>query len=206
MKKYNNNIKFTIAYIILLVITTIIFLINHNTKKLPTLLLCFGTVILIYVVLLKTKFKMPSLIYISSVFFAFMAQYLGNAFDMYHKFKYWDKVLHFTSGLILGLLGYVLFLNIAPKEAREKMNSWCSVLFTFLFGTACAGVWEIYEFTVDHLFGMLCQNNSLVDTMSDIIAGTITSLIVAVLLFIHQNKKPIKILTKLEEEVDGKMN
>ena len=95
--------------------------------------------------------------------------------------KHWDKILHFTSGLILGMLGYVVFLNLVPKEAREKMNAWCSVIFSFLFGSACAGIWEIYEFTVDHLLGLLCQNNSLVDTMSDIIAGTITALIIAIM-------------------------
>lgn len=201
MKKYDINKKVTIIYILLLAATAVFFVFN-NPKKLEVILLCFGTLILTYVVLLKTKVKMPSLIYVSSVIFIFMSQYLGNAIGLYFKIKHWDKVLHFTSGLILGILGYAIFLNLVHKEAREKMSPWCSIIFSFLFGSACAGIWEIYEFTVDHLFGLLCQNNSLVDTMSDIIAGTITALIIAIILWIHQNKKQIKILTEMEEEID----
>ena len=200
MKKLNVNKIVTILYILILAVTAIFFVFN-NPKKLQIILLCFGTLILSYVVLLKTRIKMPSLIYISTVIFIFMSQYLGNAMELYFKIKHWDKILHFTSGLILGMLGYVVFLNLVPKEAREKMNAWCSVIFSFLFGSACAGIWEIYEFTVDHLLGLLCQNNSLVDTMSDIIAGTITALIIAIMLWVHQNKKKIKVISYMEKEI-----
>lgn len=148
MKKLDLNKKVTIFYILLLAVTAIFFVFN-NPKKLQIILLCFGTLILVYVLLLKTRIKMPSLIYISSVIFIFMAQYLGNAMELYFKITHWDKVLHFTSGLILGILGYAIFLNIVPREAREKMSSWCGIIFSFLFGSACAGIWEIYEFTVE---------------------------------------------------------
>ena len=205
MKKLDLNKKVTIFYILLLAVTAIFFVFN-NPKKLQIILLCFGTLILVYVLLLKTRIKMPSLIYISSVIFIFMAQYLGNAMELYFKITHWDKVLHFTSGLILGILGYAIFLNIVPREAREKMSSWCGIIFSFLFGSACAGIWEIYEFTVDHLLGLLCQNNSLVDTMSDIIAGTITALIIAIILWVHQNKKKIKVISYMEKEIEDHHN
>ena len=47
------------------------------------------------------------------------------------------------------------------------------VVFSLLFAIACAGVWEIWEFSTDQIFGFTAQNNSLHDTMWDIICGTV---------------------------------
>ena len=61
---------------------------------------------------------------------------------------------------------------------REKRKLFFTILiFVVIFATAVAGVWEIWEFTTDSLFGLVAQNDNLHDTMWDIICGTIVGII-----------------------------
>ena len=52
------------------------------------------------------------------------------------------------------------------------LNSGMAAISNTLFSIAAAGVWEIWEFSTDMLFGFHSQNNSLIDTMMDIICGS----------------------------------
>lgn len=204
MKKKSFEFKLSMSYIILLIISFIVFLTKGNYKKIAVVALCFGTLILVYLVIYNKKIIVPGILYSLSIIFCFMAQYVGNALDIYHVIPYWDKILHLGSGFILAMLGYVIYLNLVPSEERKRITKWMGPLFSFLFATACAGIWEIYEFAVDNLLGMLCQNNSLKDTMFDIISGTGTGLFIAALILISNFKRPIWIIKKIEDDVDKK--
>jgi hypothetical protein len=64
-----------------------------------------------------------------------------------------------------------------------------SIVFCFLFSTAAASVWEIYEYVGDVLFSLDSQGGSLVDTMEDIITGTIGGGISTLVIFFRLKKK-----------------
>lgn len=202
MNKNKFRINISIIYTIVLIITSIIFLFIKNYEKMPVLALCFITLLLVYIVINKGPVKVSNSMYFISVIFIFMSQYLGNALNIYFIIPNWDKILHLISGFILAMMGYIVYLNLVKKSTRDKITPWLGPIFAFLFAAACAGVWEIYEYTVDNLFGMLCQNNDLNDTMLDIIAGTGTGLVISILIWISNFKKPIKFIKDIEEEVD----
>ena len=69
-----------------------------------------------------------------------------------------------------------------------------------MFAIACAGAWEIWEFTTDSLFGLTAQNG-LEDTMYDIICGTVGAIIVTVPIYRYSKGSKNKILDKLMDEI-----
>ena len=131
------------------------------------------------------RVKVPPILPIWDYIFVFLSMTLGKTLNFY-GIPYWDKFLHITSGVILAFVG-LLFLwsiNAKGKELHPKVVIW----FVIIFSIACAGVWEMYEFTTDALFGLTAQNGSLNDTMWDIICGTIGGSIVAFFLYLYYYK------------------
>lgn len=59
----------------------------------------------------------------------------------------------------------------------------------------------LYEFTTDRLFGLLSQNGSLVDTMADIICGTVGAAGTALYLAYRAKRHPLSILAAKESHL-----
>ena len=76
-----------------------------------------------------------------------------------------------------------------------------AIFFSIAFSIAAAGVWEIWEFSTDQLFGFTSQNNSLIDTMGDIICGTVMGIIANIPIYLHIKGKKIKFVEKIIEEM-----
>lgn len=81
-------------------------------------------------------------------------------------------------------------IKMAKRKGLCSLPSNIIIWFAFLFTVAMAGMWEIYEFTVDHLFGLHSQNGSLTDTMMDMICGTLGAVVVAFYLHNKARRKP----------------
>lgn len=111
--------------------------------------------------------------FISALIFILLAVFAGRTLGAYGKIPYWDKFLHFSSGFILVLIGR----DIYRKKSRGHYEKGMLKFFSFLFAVSGAAIWEIFEFTCDSLLKTTAQNNSLTDTMLDIITGTLSALI-----------------------------
>ena len=101
------------------------------------------------------------------IIFAYLSVLFGKVFNFYQFVPYWDKILHFLSGLILYHAGNDIYF-----KAGGNKNKLLRGIFALLFSVATAALWEIWEFAGDSIFHTNAQNNSLSDTMYDIIAGT----------------------------------
>lgn len=130
---------------------------------------------------------MPSPYFTAILAFAFFAQYFGMMWDFYINIWWWDIVVHFASGFLLGCMGYYLYTLLTRKSEAEAPIA-VSVLFAIFFAIACAGGWEIYEFCAD-TFGGLSSQVDLQDTMEDIICGTASGLIYGTGLAVYLKKK-----------------
>jgi len=104
-------------------------------------------------------------------------------------FWWWDILLHGFSAVSIGLVGFVVMLYLQQgNKVRAKPFLIC--FLAFLFAVAAGALWEIFEFTLDHTIGSLMQENSLVDTMADLIIDSLGALIGSVFGFIYlKNKK-----------------
>lgn len=203
MKEKRSNRELIVAEIftVILIITGIYDYFARDGEKLFRIGLTFVTIILVYLLFIKGFLKGARIIYYINMTFVFLSMYLASVWNFYSITNY-DKFLHLLSGAIIAIIGYILFIYLTNEISRKEMNPLTSAIFVILFATAAAGVWEIWEFTTDSLFGLTAQNNSLNDTMWDIICGTVVGLITAIPIYINSKTNNIKIINRIISEIE----
>lgn len=157
---------------------------------------CFQAGLIITVLLLFrglitwTKSELPPALRFSVLIFIVITMMLANLFNMYAVIPKLDKIEHLMSGFIIFFVGQFILNKMAKSNGLSSLPSNIIIWFSFYFSVAMAGVWEIYEFTVDHLFGLVSQNGSLTDTMLDIICGTVGAVGAVLYLFYKARRAP----------------
>lgn len=106
------------------------------------------------------------------VVFVFATIFLGEAFDFYGRFWWWDVVLHGGSALAFGLIGF-LFVFMLFEGDRYAAPAGAVAFMSFCFALTIGALWEIFEFAMDQTFGLNMQKTGLMDTMWDLIVDTI---------------------------------
>lgn len=130
----------------------------------------------------------PAEFQLLALLFSFAALFLGEARGYYTRFWWWDIMLHTGSGLLLGILGFLLvYVLNENRRAQLNMRPRFIALFAFTFAVGMGALWEIFEFSMDRLFGlnmqkpMLGDASGLTDTMWDLIVDTLGALVISVL-------------------------
>lgn len=81
---------------------------------------CFGMLVVIALPVLATRFfrvKIPRMIQLVYVVFAFCGIVLGDVINFFDRFKYWDAILHFISGVLLASLGFILINTLNKADS-----------------------------------------------------------------------------------------
>ncbi len=100
--------------------------------------------------------------------FAFATIFLGEAFDFYGRYWWWDIALHGGSAIGFGLVGF-LFVFTLFEGNRYAAPAWAVAFMGFSFAITIGTVWEVFEFGMDKAFGLNMQKSGLLDTMGDLI-------------------------------------
>ena len=117
-----------------------------------------------------------------AILFIFASLFLGEVRGYYVKFWWWDVLLHAGSGFLLGIMGFLLVYVLNQEEKIQlHMKPPFVALFSFTFALAIGSIWEIFEYSMDSLFGLNIQKSGLVDTMWDLIVDAAGALVIAVL-------------------------
>ena len=141
-------------------------------------------------VLLERRFRIhiPPEMQLLAITFVFASLFLGEVRDYYNRFWWWDIALHTSSGFLLGILGFLLVHVLTEAErVQVHMKAGFVAFFAFLFALGVGALWEIFEFTMDQLFGttmqkpMLGDPSGLTDTMWDLIVDALGALVISVL-------------------------
>jgi hypothetical protein len=129
--------------------------------------------------LLKNKYNLslPVEYDLVIVVFIYASIFLGEI-GAYEKFWWWDALLHTSSGLVLGFVGFLIFYSLYGRK-KVAASPFILACFVFCFGLASGALWEIFEFAMDAGFGLNMQKNGLRDTMFDLIVDAVGSLAVA---------------------------
>lgn len=147
--------------------------------------------------------KLPHFLQFFIIIFIYASIFLGEVNQFYNKIWWWDSILHFSSGIALGFIGF-LITYILYKTNKIKTDPVFLAIFSLMFAISLGVFWEIYEFSSDHFFGTDMQKSKnlnvndgvcntrlgLVDTMFDLILDTAGALIASVAgyLFIRTKK------------------
>lgn len=131
--------------------------------------------------------RIPSEIQIVAVLFVFATLFLGEVRDYYQRFWWWDVTLHTTSGLLLGVLGFMfVYMLNEDRHVDLHMRPSFVALFAFFFAVGVGAIWEIFEFAMDRYAGTDMQPatsgdpSGLTDTIQDLIVDTLGAAIVSV--------------------------
>lgn len=193
----------TYAYILVRVATLFYDYLFREGEGLFKGILLILVVIISRLLFTKTFLRKSQSLYIITLIFSFLSIYLANIWGFYSLPSY-DKVLHLISGVILALLGFIIYISFAKDNIDIFIKNIMVVIFPTVFAIASAGMWEIWEFTTDKLFGLYAQNNNLVDTMLDIICGSIGGLFVILFIYLWYKGKKIKVINYIIDEFQNK--
>jgi hypothetical protein len=144
------------------------------------------------------KIFLPLELQLFFAIFLFAALYLGEAGGYYTTFWWWDKVLHGTSGILLGIVGFLLvyILNTEPK-IHMNMSPFFQALFSFAFALALGVLWEIFEFVIDQGFATDMQRPpELTDTMIDFILDAGGAFFIAFLGYFYVKKVKVPLFDR----------
>jgi uncharacterized membrane protein YjdF len=128
--------------------------------------------------------RLPTSFFAAIVVFVFATIFLGEAFDFYNRYWWWDVALHSGSAMGFGLLG-VIFMMMLFQGDRYAAPPWAIAFFGFCFAMTVGALWEIFEFAMDQNFGLNMQKSGLVDTMWDLIVDAIGASIGALAGFLY---------------------
>ena len=184
-----------------LIITAICDFIFFNGDKLFRVVLMAVTLWLMYFVYKRTFLKKSRVSFYLLFIFIVGSMYLGSIFEFYEIIPMYDKILHLLSGVVASTIGFIIFLHITNGKGMAICKSYAPALFSIIFAIAAAAVWEIWEFSTDQLFGFLSQNNSLHDTMWDIICGSIIGIVSSIPIFLYSKGKKFRYIKKIIEEM-----
>lgn len=102
--------------------------------------------------------------------------FLGEVFDFYTRFWWWDLVMHAGSAIGFGLIGFVLVFMMFQGD-RYAAPPIAVAFFAFCFALAMGAIWEVFEFGMDQIFGLNMQKSGLMDTMADLIMDLLGAVI-----------------------------
>ncbi len=165
-------IRFTLAIATLLSLATLEWL---------SALISIGTLVLTFAPFsLEDRYhiKFPIDFEFAIVFFLFATLFLGEIGNFYELFWWWDILLHFISAITFGCVGFIILFYLNRTNKISSKPIWIAI-FSFTFAISIGALWEIFEFSMDQLFGMNMQKSGLIDTMWDLIVDVAGGLVSA---------------------------
>ena len=137
--------------------------------------------------------KLPDMLCVVCYIFIICSTILGEMFSLYYRISFWDDLLHFTSGIMIGMFGAILMVTFLRKMKSNKLITPIVIAVSAVCFALCVGmIWEIYEFSVDSLLGLNMQKfmlqdgtqligqSALADTMKDLIIDSVGALVAAI--------------------------
>lgn len=136
------------------------------------------------------KRKIPDRASMWYVLFILGCQWLGTYLRLYDSLFWWDILLHFSSGFLLGYIGLVFLMSLDTDYTLFKGKKYMIIaVFVFAFSVSGAAIWEMCEFLADQILGTFTQLGSLKDTMEDIICGIMSAFLFASYTYIRLKKE-----------------
>jgi len=179
LKKGDVLLAFFLRFLFLL--SFVISMIQGNWSLVPVVAISFVLTFIPSILERSIKVSLPASFQIVLLVFIFGAQFLGEIFNYYERFWWWDLILHGWSGILLGTIGFLL-VYILNEASRVSMvlSPFFVAFFALCFAVTAGVVWEVFEYLMDVIFNTNMQKSGLHDTMGDLLVDTAGALIVSI--------------------------
>lgn len=146
------------------------------------------------------KLKRIAEIDILNIIFVFFASIVGSCLSGY-AMPYFDKVVHFASGLLLCQVSYMLYSLITKRREPVSLEERRLVLcFSFVCNGFIALLWEFYEYAMLVFFNYDCIKHfstGVHDSLTDMLAGTLGGLVMCFFFYQSFRKNKENFFTRL---------
>lgn len=110
------------------------------------------------------------------LFALFIVNSFANYFYWYQSFRHFDKIMHFTGGVVASLLLIWVFYKKYLRFLEAKKLRKFILVNTLLF-LLIAVAWEVMEFSVQGIFGVDNLLATPLDSLEDLLTGTLGSFV-----------------------------
>lgn len=160
------------VYVALRLMVIVVLVAQIFKRNFENVFLCGLTLILLLVptfIERKIHVDLPDTLEIIIMLFIFAAEILGEIQAYYITFPYWDTMLHTLNGFLCAAIGFAL-VDILNRSERFSIQ--LSPLFlaitAFCFSMTIGVLWEFFECTMDQLFFLDMQKDTVVNTISSV--------------------------------------
>ena len=141
----------------------------HQWERLFTCLLTLVLFLAPTFVEKQLRIKLPTALEITVLIFIFCAEVLGEIACFYIKYPLWDTMLHTVNGFLFAAFGFCLadLLN-ENQRIRFRLSPNFLALTAFCFSMTIGIFWEFFEFSMDHLFVLDMQKDTLLTAFQSV--------------------------------------
>ena len=161
-----------IIYTILRALVIGVLIFTVVTENYESAFLCLLTLVLLIVpsfLQVALRIELPTMLEITMLIFIFAAEILGEIFNFYSIFPFWDTVLHTLNGFLAAAIGLSL---VRLLNQSDRLLIYLSPLFTsivaFCFSMTIGVFWEFFEFSMDRFLGFDMQKDTVIHTISSV--------------------------------------
>ncbi len=121
----------------------------------------------------RLRVELPQTLEIIIMMFIFAAEILGEVNNFYTIIPLWDTLLHTLNGFLAAGIGFSLVLILNKNEKiMFSLSPLYLAIVAFCFSMTIGVLWEFFEFTMDMLFGLDMQKDTVVHSISSILLNT----------------------------------
>ena len=162
----------TLVYILLRASVILVMLAQIFNRNFENVFLCVLTLFLFGVpnmVEHRLDIELPNTLEIIILLFIYAAEILGEINAYYVTFPYWDTVLHTLNGFLCAAIGFSL-LDILNREGKIgfSLSPLYLAIVAFCFSMTVGVIWEFFECTMDQLFLLDMQKDTVVNTIGSV--------------------------------------
>lgn len=113
--------------------------------------------------------EIPNTLEIIILLFIFAAEILGEIRAYYVTFPYWDTMLHTINGFLCAAIGFSL-LDLLNRNERLtfSLSPVYLAVVAFCFSMTIGVLWEFFECTMDQLFLLDMQKDTIVHSIGSV--------------------------------------
>lgn len=115
------------------------------------------------------KIDVPDTLEVIILLFIFAAEILGEIRAYYIQYPYWDTMLHTLNGFLCAAIGFSLvdILNRSDRFTFSLSPVYLAVV-AFCFSMTVGVLWEFFEWTIDNLFHLDMQKDTVVNAIGTV--------------------------------------
>jgi len=160
------------VYFFLRISVILVMVAQFFNRNFENVFLCFLTLVLL---LLPTVFErqlkidLPDTLEIIIMLFVYSAEILGEIRSFYTTFPYWDTMLHTLNGFLCAAIGFCL-VDLFNRNERFSLSlsPFFMAIVAFCFSMTIGVLWEFFECTMDRVFLMDMQKDTILNTISSV--------------------------------------